>query len=109
MILHPVDDATFQVENTLEVAPGLALPCWVRFDRTNAAWLGEQAARFARNDAVDPACSTDPDRLTARVGGTDQDPCLIVQNTHQDGSSRGTIYLSEEEARALAEALGRLP
>lgn len=102
MNVAQLDADTLQVHGQLVLGSGRTIPRSVKFDRTNAGWVAALARAFAAGQPVAAACAQGPDQLTAKVGGTDQEPSLILQNTRADG---GTLYLSEAEALALSGAL----
>ena len=82
---------------------GVNVPMTVRFHADNAAWLEARVAEFAASQRTAGEQSRGPDQLSVKVGGTEYEPSLIVQNTLADGSSGGTLYLTVAEAAEVLE------
>ncbi|MFK7930268.1 MAG: hypothetical protein AB8H79_18920 [Myxococcota bacterium] len=99
-----LDASTLAVTNVVDLG-GVDVPMNLKFDASNKAWIAKQARSFAGGGPVDASMSAGNDALSAKVGGTDYAPTLILQNTRSDGSSGGTLYLDTGAATALADGL----
>ena len=80
----------------------------VRFLASNADFVRDALDRFVRTlGGLRTSLSAGGETVVSKAGGTDMRPTVWVSSSADDGASRGSVWLTVDEARAVLAQLPR--
>lgn len=78
----------------------------VRFEAANASFVKSALARFLQTGGGTRTEQRGAGEVVvSKGGGTDYEPKVWISSESDDGGSRGSVWLTEDDARAAHDAL----